>query len=341
MRTQTQLRKALPIIQAVLLDPDRRDRLGELDLAPYVKAYLAVAVMLIHHREFLGDDNEVLVPFNPTLSALAERDRVTYKKDQLGAYCRNAGLYRTERVLPGEKQGTKSWKVTLTPTPELLSIIEAIEPWRIPASTVPRYTLTELLKMIDEPNRSICERFIADNRERFMAAAGSTRIHQAWQGGLLDHVVEVMNFAVLYYRTLEPLRRFTLLPPEQQFTLSDALVVMFWHDVEKVWRSRLDANNQIIFEPDGRVAVMPGLEKKADRIAFAAKIIDDYGVEFTAAMVNAWKYVEGIRDTEYTPDDPLIWPLGVICHMSDFTSAREFRLHPLESGEPWGKRGAI
>lgn len=204
----------------------------------------------------------------------------------------------------------------------------------MPASR--RYTLSELLAMIDEPNRSICERLIADNPVEFAAAAGSTRIHQAWQGGYRDHVVEVMNFAVLYYNALVPLGRFELLPLEQMFTLSDALVVMFWHDIEKIWRSQLDAENHIIIGPDDRVMVTPGLDTKMDRIVFAQETIANYGVVLTPAMENALRYVEGIRDADYTPDDPLMWPLAALCHMCDLTSARMFPGHPLQSHDPWG-----
>lgn len=341
MRPGMKLRQALPAMQAVLLDPTQRDRLGELNLPDHVKAYLAVAVMLIHHHEFLRADNEVIAPFNPTLVALAGTKGVTYDTDRFGSYCRSAGLYRSARNQPGTKHATRSWSVILTPPVELLHLIETIEPWRLPTSDTPRYSLTELLEMIDEPNRSICKQLIADHHDRFMAVAGSTRIHQAWGGGYLDHVVEVMNLAVLYYRVLEPLSRFARLPKKQQFTLSDALVVMFWHDIEKVWRSRLDTDNQLVFEPDGRVAVLPGLEAKADRIAFAEEIITRYGVVLTDAMKNALKYVEGIRDKDYSPDDPRMLPLAALCHICDLTSARMFRFHPLEEGEPWGTRGAM
>ncbi len=150
-----------------------------------------------------------------------------------------------------------------------------------------------------------------------------------------------MNFAVLNYRMHEPLDRFALLPPKQRFTLSDALVVMFWHDVEKIWRSQLDENYQLIFEPNGRVAAVPELEAKRDRIIFAAETIDSYGVELTPAMRNALEFVEGIRDSVYSPDDPLMWPLAALCHVCDLNSARFYPKHPLAENEPWGSRGQV
>ncbi|HVI69006.1 MAG TPA: hypothetical protein VM581_00955 [Magnetospirillaceae bacterium] len=200
----------------------------------------------------------------------------------------------------------------------------------------PRYTLNELLAMIDEPNQSICRRLISDHPLRFNAAAGSSRIHQAWQGGYHDHVVEAMNLVVVDYRAWEPLGRFELLPPEQRFALSDALVVLFWHDIEKSWRSRLDESGNIIFKPDGSVAMDASLATKEQRAEYAARIIVQYGVVLSLAMRNALKYVEGIRDSDYTPNEPLMWPLAVLCHRADLASARAFREYPLAQNDPWG-----
>lgn len=201
-----------------------------------------------------------------------------------------------------------------------------------------RYTLDELLDMIDEPNRSICWRLIAHHTKRFNTAPGSSHIHQNWRGGYRDHIVEVMNLVVIDYRAHEPLGRFALLPRERQFTLSDALVVLFWHDIEKMWRYKMDleGEGEIIFNPDGSFATNPDLDTKEQRTAFAAKVIEDYGVRLTEAMKNALKYVEGIRDKDYTPKEPLMWELAALCHRADLWSARGFREYPLKTGDPWG-----
>lgn len=60
-----------------------------------------------------------------------------------------------------------------------------------------RYTLEDMVTMIDPPNRDICERAIHDNRQLFQQAAGSSYNHQAWTGGYWDHITEAMNIWIL------------------------------------------------------------------------------------------------------------------------------------------------
>ncbi|MCU0687543.1 MAG: hypothetical protein MUF34_35755 [Polyangiaceae bacterium] len=60
---------------------------------------------------------------------------------------------------------------------------------------------------------------------------GSTNNHQAWRGGDLDHVAEVMNIAVVLFEQLSKKRP---LP----FSLSDILLVVVLHDIEKPWPFR-------------------------------------------------------------------------------------------------------
>ncbi len=89
--------------------------------------------------------------------------------------------------------------------------------------------MTSLLHLIDDPNRTNLWAIVRDNQERFTKAAGSSHNHQAWEGGYLDHVTEVMNLACQLYKTLNSLRK---LP----FELQEALEVMFLHDIEKPFK---------------------------------------------------------------------------------------------------------
>src|ERR1700677_2732810 len=100
----------------------------------------------------------------------------------------------------------------------------------------PYYTMDELIDMMEEPNRSVCQQILRDNVELFSSAPGSTHNHQAWYGGYWDHVVEVMNLWVLLYRTFEATGRIDQLIPEERFSLSDGLPVLFLPDFEKPWR---------------------------------------------------------------------------------------------------------
>jgi hypothetical protein len=89
-------------------------------------------------------------------------------------------------------------------------------------------TLEALVGKIDGSNGAACARLLVGNRRLFESARGSSHNHQAWSGGYVDHVTEVMNVAVVLYDALNTKRP---LP----FTLSDALLVLFLHDIEKPW----------------------------------------------------------------------------------------------------------
>src|SRR5947209_7468737 len=94
---------------------------------------------------------------------------------------------------------------------------------------VPRYlSFNELLQWVDQPYQTAFRRILAAHDELLRSARGSSHNHQAWTGGYADHIREVMNIAVALHAALGQLRP---LP----FSLSDALVVLFVHDLEKPW----------------------------------------------------------------------------------------------------------
>ena len=108
-------------------------------------------------------------------------------------------------------------------------------------------SVDHLIKKIDEPNRSVLTRLLSDNRQLFSVARGSSNNHQAWEGGYLDHVKETMNVASLMYEHLNNIRP---LP----FSLSDALLVMFLHDIEKPWKYEI--------KKDGTLMIIESLAAK-------------------------------------------------------------------------------
>ena len=183
-------------------------------------------------------------------------------------------------------------------------------------------TLDQLLDRIEEPNRSQCYTFLDKNREILQAARGGKSKHQAWDGGYLDHISEVMNIAVVLYdafqRTGRPL----------PFELSDALLVLFLHDVDKPWRYVQEGD--LIREREE-------MNTKEKRDAFTEQKVQEYGFQLTDAHHNALSYVEGeVKD--YNPDKRLQQPLAAFCHLCDTTSARIWFDYPLAEDDPW--RGA-
>ena len=178
-------------------------------------------------------------------------------------------------------------------------------------------SIEKLVSMIAGPNGAACRRMLDDNRALFETVPGSTNNHQAWPGGYIDHVTEGMNVAVNLYDTLIGLR-------DLPFTLSDALLVFFLHDVEKPWKYELGA--------DGQLHHRKGLTTKAGAHAFRAAKIAEYGIVLTKEQKNGLRYVEGELD-EYSSRRRVMGPLAAFCHLCDVTSARIWFDHPLEKDE--------
>ncbi|HYG81854.1 MAG TPA: hypothetical protein VD861_15760 [Pyrinomonadaceae bacterium] len=184
----------------------------------------------------------------------------------------------------------------------------------------PYLTLDQLLLRVDEPYRSACRRLLGDHGELFRAARGSSHNHQAWAGGYADHVREAMNIAAVLYDALSPLR-------PVPFSLSDALVVMFVHDLEKPWA----------YEPGPEGwRRREGLKENAH--AFRLAKLAEAGVTLPAELELAVRFVEG-EGSHYSGRARVMSPLAAFCHMCDVASARLWHDYPLERGDPWEGAG--
>lgn len=184
----------------------------------------------------------------------------------------------------------------------------------------PYLTIEELVNLIDKPNHSVCVTILEDNRELFQLAPGSSHNHQAWPGGYIDHVHETMNQAVFFYPFFNSLRP---LP----FTVSDALLVLFLHDIEKPWKYEVGE--------DGKLQYIQELRSKEAQHLFRAKKLTEYGIILSLEQENGMKYVEG-EFADYRSDQRVMHPLAAFCHICDVTSARIWPEHPVQ--DPW--RGA-
>ena len=184
----------------------------------------------------------------------------------------------------------------------------------------PYLTLDALVCLIDDPPRTACQKLLADHRARFEEAYGSTHNHQSWPGGYLDHVQEVMNVVVVLQRTLGELRP---LP----FSLSDALLVCFFHDVEKPWKYEMGE--------DGKLRHKKSMETKAEHQAFREAKLEEYGVVFTPEQENGMKYAEGEIGV-YTNERRVMGPLAALAHMCDVARARLWFDHPMGTDEARG-----
>ena len=184
---------------------------------------------------------------------------------------------------------------------------------------MPYESVESLVHRIDNPNGAACAKILADHRTLFATVQGSTNNHQAWRGGYLDHVSEVMNIAVVLYEQLSAKRP---LP----FSLSDLLLVVFLHDIEKPWKYELGADGQLHHKAE--------MQGKAAHQKFRMEMLGKYGITLTAEHENGLKYAEGELN-DYTNKQRMMGPLAAMAHMCDVASARLWFDFPAASADPW------
>lgn len=183
----------------------------------------------------------------------------------------------------------------------------------------PYESVETLVARIDEPNRSACARILADHRALFATVQGSTHNHQAWRGGYLDHVAEVMNIACVLYD------RFVALRP-LPFSRSDLLLVVFLHDIEKPWKYELGADGQLHHKAE--------LQGKEAHQQFRMAMLARYGIVLAAEHENGLRYAEG-ELADYSNKQRRMGPLAAMAHMCDVASARLWFDHPAALDDPW------
>jgi hypothetical protein len=183
--------------------------------------------------------------------------------------------------------------------------------------------IPELVELIDEPYREACQRIIWDHEGRMKSTPGSSGNHQAWEGGYWDHVRECMNMASVYYDVDSSLRP---LP----FSKSDALLILFLHDLEKPWR----------FErQEDETKENPDLRTKPQKRAYREKMLKRYDIKLSSHLENAFIYAEGELDA-YSNENRAMNELAVFCHTIDYKSARQWHDYP-QLGDPWSGAGRV
>jgi len=188
------------------------------------------------------------------------------------------------------------------------------------ALTLNYLPIERLLDLIDEPNRTICHAILSDNRKLFEKARGATHNHQTWEGGYIDHVTDGMNYGRHLYAFDEAFGR--PLP----FSLSDALLIFFLHDLEKPWR--------IIVDEAGQISNLPGFDTKAKYKRFREEMLASYRLALTHEQVNAFTYVEG-EHADYSSERRVMNELAAFCHKIDNWSARGWYDYPKPQDDEW------
>ena len=172
------------------------------------------------------------------------------------------------------------------------------------------YNIRELLNLIDEPNRSACQTIYFVNKEMFDKAKGSSYNHQAWEGGYMGHMRDIMNIACRIYSNLNSVRS---LP----FSLSDALLVLFLHDIEKPWK--YGGKPEIVNE-------------YSNYQEFQKAKFEEYNFNLTDEHLNAIKYAHG-EGNDFKQTERVSKPLAAFLHCCDTISARIWFDYP--KAEEW------
>lgn len=168
--------------------------------------------------------------------------------------------------------------------------------------------LRELVaRLIDGESRPGVLKFHDAYALKISMAFGSGHNHQHWVGGYRDHIVQCLTMAEDLYPVVSRYR------DDVGFTLSNAAKVLYFHDVEKIFKySPPDAtaeryHDQLIADTD---------------IWYYGLLPERYQIYFDANEQNALKYVHGEHDHSKT--ERKMRPLAAFVHSIDVMSARIF-----------------
>jgi hypothetical protein len=168
----------------------------------------------------------------------------------------------------------------------------------IPGTRLPTKPTSTYLQNLNDDRREAILQFHADHSDLIERSRGSQTKHQAWEGGYVDHLGEIFRIAEANYFALSAIRPLL-------FTLDAAVIVLYFHDVEKIWK------------------YTTGLPVGFDKDQYYDKTLKEkYGILFSPDERNALHYIHGESDSEYDPHVRKAGPLAAFCHAADILSAR-------------------
>jgi len=173
---------------------------------------------------------------------------------------------------------------------------------REPNPVAPRRkkTVREFLLELSDPRQEKLFSLYQQYEELMLQAKGSKSKHQAWPGGYLDHIAETFRLSEMLYETLS--HHYDL-----SFSLDSALIVLFFHDWEKFFKS-------------------------SDKYGFLKHTLPEkFGIALSSEEWNALCYVHG-EGGDYDPYVRVMNELAGFVHSVDTLSARTFHQAGREEG---------
>lgn len=162
-------------------------------------------------------------------------------------------------------------------------------------------------------------RFHDDHINEILSAKGSSGNHQAWIGGLHDHLLHCFVLAQDLYKLFH--ERIGPGPHKGQivngildsrpipFSLESAILVLYFHDIEK------------IFKYGGLPERYPKRLIDSKDAWYLGVLPITYGIVFDDQEYNALKYAHGEGD-DHRKDQRVATPLAGFIHAIDYLSAR-------------------
>jgi len=149
---------------------------------------------------------------------------------------------------------------------------------------------------INYTNKAKCINLLEYLIEKYPDAPGSSHNHQAYAGGYYNHISDILDYAEFLYESLSKRKKL-------DFTLSDAMLVLFLHDIEKPVKycdSTIETDSQI-----------------------RERLIKEFDFTLNEEHIEALKYIHG-EGEDYRKDKRIMSPLCAFCHCCDIISARIF-----------------
>lgn len=135
-------------------------------------------------------------------------------------------------------------------------------------------------------------------KKEFPDAPGSSGNHQSYPGGYYDHIADCMYNGYTLYDSF-------IKDTDSEISLSDMMVVLFLHDIEKPVKYSMEKNMR---PSDEEIRIL---------------LLDKFNIKLSNDIILGLKYIHGEGD-DYRKDKRVMTPLCAICHCSDVISARVF-----------------
>lgn len=175
---------------------------------------------------------------------------------------------------------------------------------------MPLFPIPDLIDLVeDEPLRDKFKALALEFAPKMKELPASTRFHHWWKGGLLEHVVEVMNYSAMIIQGMSTLQ-------EGLPGLDKALILAFVHDLDKVGRyvpnTRRWPKGPFRADEDRPICESSGL---------IFRMVQPFGIDLDEDMLHAITFHHG-GWAEYFKTYPYarMSPTATVLHTADLLS---------------------